>query len=135
MKAISIRQPWAWLIINGYKDVENRDWPTHYRGRIWIHAGKNEAPKEEYIEALKLYEKLFPNEPTPWPPSISKGGIVGTVDIVDCVDKSDSPWFFGKFGFVLKNPMRSDFIPYRGRLGLFNVPDDQHFIKHSIGDG
>ena len=33
--ALSIRQPWAWLIVNGYKDIENRDWKTHYRGR-WM---------------------------------------------------------------------------------------------------
>jgi hypothetical protein len=31
--ALSVRQPWAWLIVNGYKDVENRSWTTHYRGR------------------------------------------------------------------------------------------------------
>jgi len=40
MKAISIRQPWAWLIVNGYKDIENRSWPTKFRGRVLIHASK-----------------------------------------------------------------------------------------------
>ncbi len=38
--ALSIRQPWAWLIINGYKDIENRSWPTNYRGTFFIHASK-----------------------------------------------------------------------------------------------
>ncbi|MEI3544750.1 MAG: ASCH domain-containing protein [Alphaproteobacteria bacterium] len=37
---LSIRQPWAWLIVNGYKDIENRTWPTHFRGKVLIHAGK-----------------------------------------------------------------------------------------------
>ncbi|WP_234838619.1 ASCH domain-containing protein [Sinorhizobium meliloti] len=38
--AISIMQPWAWLIVNGHKDIENRDWPTKSRGPVAIHAGK-----------------------------------------------------------------------------------------------
>jgi hypothetical protein len=39
LKAISIRQPWAWLIVNGYKDVKNRIWAANLRGRVLIHAG------------------------------------------------------------------------------------------------
>lgn len=50
MKVLSIRQPWAWLICAGYKDVENRDWRTNYRGRILIHAPK----KIESIAILSL---------------------------------------------------------------------------------
>jgi hypothetical protein len=38
MKILSVRQPWASLIVNGFKDVENRTWPTRYRGRILVHA-------------------------------------------------------------------------------------------------
>ena len=40
MKALSIRQPWAWLIVNGHKDIENRSWPTRFRGPVLIHAAK-----------------------------------------------------------------------------------------------
>jgi hypothetical protein len=40
MKALSIRQPWAWLIITGHKDVENRSWTTTYRGPLLIHAAR-----------------------------------------------------------------------------------------------
>jgi hypothetical protein len=40
MRALSIRQPWAWLIVHGFKPVENRDWATDYRGPLAIHAGK-----------------------------------------------------------------------------------------------
>ena len=40
MKALSIRQPWAWLIVNGYKDIENRTWSTDFRGRVYVHAGR-----------------------------------------------------------------------------------------------
>jgi hypothetical protein len=38
--ALSVRQPWAWAIVSGYKDVENRSWPTNYRGTLFIHAGQ-----------------------------------------------------------------------------------------------
>ena len=41
--ALSIRQPWAWLIVNGHKDIENRDWPTNFRGRLLVHAGQTMA--------------------------------------------------------------------------------------------
>lgn len=47
MKALSVRQPWAWLIVNGYKDIENRDWSTQQRGRIWIHTGVHRVTKDE----------------------------------------------------------------------------------------
>jgi hypothetical protein len=48
------------------------------------------------------------------------GGIIGQVDIVDCVDKSASPWFVGPFGFVLRNPRILPFRPCKGALGFFN---------------
>lgn len=40
MKALSILQPWPWLILHAWKDIENRTWPTRFRGRFLIHAGK-----------------------------------------------------------------------------------------------
>jgi hypothetical protein len=53
------------------------------------------------------------------------GRIVGQVDIVDCVDDSTSPWFFGKYGFVLRNPVAFECqVPFKGALGFFDVPDD-----------
>ena len=38
---LSVRQPWAWLLCEGLKDVENRNWRTNYRGELFIHAGKS----------------------------------------------------------------------------------------------
>ena len=43
LKAPSIRQPWAWLIVNGYKDIENRDWTTNFRGRVYVHTGVSKS--------------------------------------------------------------------------------------------
>jgi len=51
MKALTIRQPWAWAIFHAGKDIENRDWPTRLRGRIAIHAAKG-MTRDEYESAL-----------------------------------------------------------------------------------
>ena len=112
MKALSIQQPWAWAILNG-KDIENRSWYTPVRGRILIHAGK----KLDYdgVMFLQTMNVIAPK-------NLPLGGIVGSVELVDCVTKSDSPWFFGKYGFVLKNPVELPFVQYRGQLGFFDVP-------------
>ncbi len=122
MKALSIRQPWAWLILNAGKDIENRDWSTNVRGRILIHAGKG-MTRDEYENAQDLLWDI--NEAVRFPAfgELERGGIVGAVEIIDCVTKSDSPWFFGEYGFVLRNPERLPFRPLLGKLGFFGVPD------------
>lgn len=108
MKALSIQQPWAHAILNLGKDVENRTWPTGVRGRILIHAGKK--IDRDAIEELELESEAFPT-----------GGIVGSVEIIDCVQTSGSEWFYGPFGFVLRNPIILPFMACRGQLGFFDV--------------
>lgn len=119
MIALSIRQPWAWLILHAGNDIENRDWETPYRGRCLIHASKS-GTKAEYQDARSAYQ-LFGILPEF--EELPLGGIVGSVEIVDCVTDSDSPWFVGEYGFVLRNPKPLPFTPYKGRLGFFNVPE------------
>ncbi|OJY25783.1 MAG: hypothetical protein BGP11_11215 [Rhodobacterales bacterium 65-51] len=116
--ALSIRQPWAWAIIHAGKDVENRDWPTRFRGPVCIHAAKG-CTWEEWDEALFFLMSHQDVHP-PLRHQIAKGGIIGTAEIVDCVDVSDSPWFFGRYGFVLCNARPVDFIPVKGALGFFD---------------
>lgn len=123
MKALSIRQPWAWLIIHGGKDVENREWKTNYRGRVLVHAS-NSMTKREYMDAWQKAYGINPALTIPTTTHIEKGGIVGSVEIVDCIRQSESPWFVGRFGFVLRDPKPIPFIPFRGSLGFFDVPDD-----------
>ena len=53
MKALSIRQPWAWLILHGGKDIENRDWATRFRGRVLIHASKG-VTQDEWSDAWEF---------------------------------------------------------------------------------
>ena len=114
--ALSIRQPWAWLIVNGFKDIENRTWPTHFRGRIYVHAGKG-MTKAEYEEGLILADDA--GIAIPAFRDLQRGGIVGEVEIADCVQSHPSHWFFGKYGFVLKNAKPLPFTPCLGALGFF----------------
>jgi hypothetical protein len=112
MKTLSIQQPWAWAILHAGKDIENRNWYTNIRGRVLIHAGKR--LDQEGLDYLR-----FAGIKTP--PTFELGGIVGSVEIVDCVRKSDSKWFYGLFGFVLKDPRPLPFMAVRGQLGFFEV--------------
>lgn len=130
MKAISIRQPWAWCIITAGKDIENRDWPTRYRGTVLVHASKG-MTKAEYEDCLSCCHYI--SETRPFPSGLAmpafaelqRGGIVGQVDIVDCVTGSPSPWFSGAHGFVLKNAKPLPFRAFKGALGFFDVPELQ----------
>lgn len=121
MKALSIKQPWAWLICAGYKDIENRGWNTSFRGRIYVHTGK----MVDWDMQLAIMKKqlTLPNKAEEELPAFyALRAIIGEVDIVDCVTESKSPWFIGPYGFVLKNPVLYETpIPYRGKLGFFEV--------------
>lgn len=122
MPALSIRQPWAWLIVNGFKDVENRSWPTPFRGRVLIHAGKTltEAYYREVRSSLAAAGLLPPEFPAI--EDLPRGGIVGEAVIYDCVDVCASPWFIeGNHAFLLRNAKPSAFWPMNGRLGFFDV--------------
>lgn len=120
LPCLSIRQPYAWLIVNGIKPVENRTWPTRFRGRILIHASAN-YPKGEYAEDRTTYSERFGIQ---YPEREAMvGGIVGSATIVDCVQDHPSEWWIGPWGFVLEKPRAFDrLIPYKGALGIFKVP-------------
>ncbi|KZC32629.1 MULTISPECIES: ASCH domain-containing protein [unclassified Rhodanobacter] len=129
MKALSILQPWAWLIVHGHKDVENRRWQTHVRGDVLIHAGKRWG--QEQRADLEFVREAFPE--IALPDTFALGGIIGAARIVDCVSSSDSPWFFGPFGFVLQGARPAPrFIPWKGQLGFFEVPQSA-FLPSDTG--
>jgi hypothetical protein len=122
--ALSIRQPWAWAIIHAGKDVENRDGPTKVRGPVCIHAAKG-MTKDEFDNFVVLARGMFRNglwtgDYIPEPKALIRGGIVGVCDLVGCVEASASPWFFGRYGFVLRNVQPVEFIPVKGALGFFD---------------
>ena len=122
MKAISIRQPWAWLIMEGFKPVENRTWPTSFRGDIQIHAAKG-CTEAEYAEAVEFVRSFSPSIASRMPAldQLERGGIVGIVTITDCVRQHRSPFFVGPWGFVMERPYPVPFKPMRGMLGIFNT--------------
>ncbi|WP_159953160.1 ASCH domain-containing protein [Rhizobium sp. 18065] len=123
MLALSVRQPWAHCIIHLGKPVENRKWSNKVRGEVCIHASLFNKI-EEWMKALSTYQATRPGCEAlkAFPPSntLLRGGIIGTVEIVDVVTQSDSPWFSGPKGFVLANPKPCDFIPVKGQLGFFD---------------
>lgn len=129
MKAISIRQPWAWAILHAGKDIENRDWPTKVRGTVLIHASKG-MTKDEYSSfvdtcraARQADDRVKGYIHIPDFDELQRGGIVGQVEITGCAVASMSPWFFGRYGFVLRDPKPLPFRPFKGALGFFEVPD------------
>lgn len=106
MLALSIRQPWAWMILHAGKDIENRTWSTKVRGRVLIHAAKG-CTRDEFDAAIRFAHGAvgLAQEADDKPglhdcdfQTLNRGGIVGSVEIVDCVQQTDSPWFMGSYG-------------------------------------
>lgn len=119
LKALSIKQPWAWLIVNGHKDIENRNGLKNFRGTFLIHTGMR-GHNIDITPTMTRPEKkaltiLLRSKDT----EINYGGIIGHAEIYDCVTKSDSPWFVGKNGLMLRNPKPLPFTPCKGKLSFF----------------
>ena len=110
MKILSIRQPWAHLIVHGSKNIENRTWPTKYRGPFLVHASLNvnrEACRKHGLE----------------PAELQTGGVVGIAEITNCVEDHRRIWFEGPYGFVLRNRRPLPFVQWTGSLGLRDAPN------------
>lgn len=123
MKVLTIKEPWASLIIEGYKKYEFRSWKTTYRGKILIHAGLN--IEKDMLERFKDYEL-----------NCIKGAIIGEAELVDCVLvdselnqqlRKIDPIVYGRsnhvetYGWKLKNVKKYEKpIPCKGKLGLWN---------------
>jgi len=127
MKAITIKQPWATLIAEGYKEYEFRTWKTKYRGDILIHAGKGIDKK-----AMERFKHLNLEYPV--------GKIIAKAIITDCVkvddrlrdvlakkdpivykgviNKSSNDW--DGYGFKLENIEKINPIEVNGKLSLWD---------------
>ena len=114
--ALSISQPWAWAIAAGFKDIENRGWPTRRRGRFLIHASKKIDPK-----GVEFLGKMGISPPDDLPLE----ALIGTVTLTDCSTNSQSPWAIsGQYHFELKDPILwDDPLPQKGKLGFFSIHD------------
>jgi hypothetical protein len=110
-RALSIKQPWAWAIIHAGKNIENRTWRTNYRGPLLIHAGQ----QDDLLGWQTLDEH---SHPLPIDPPA--GGIIGVVDLIDCVQHHPSAWAMpDHWHWVFANPRPLPFQATKGKLGLF----------------
>ena len=114
MKAITICQPYAQLIAAGAKRVENRTWPTSYRGPIAIHAGKSKEWLDDPADADVF---VF-------------GAVVALADLVGCkrVEELTGAWrehhhSTGPWCWMLSNVRRVGPVPFKGAQGLWEIPD------------
>lgn len=116
LKALTVRQPWAWAIFAG-KNIENRNWLTRYRGRLAIHAAKG-MTRMEYESAARFC--TMRGLVVPPRDALAFGAILGTVEVVDCVSLHPSPWFEGEYGLVLSHPQPfARPVPAVGALSLW----------------
>lgn len=112
--ALTIRQPYAWLIVMGIKPVENRTWSTTYRGPLLIHAAVK--PHEHSISEIEhVYGVQIDRS------ALRFGGIVGRANLIDVVTSHRSSWFTGPFGWIMDAPIALPFRPLRGGQGLFEA--------------
>ena len=119
---LSLRQPWAWLVVQGWKIIENRDWGTKVTGRIGIHAAKG-MTLDKYYACCIFVGGFAPTTAAqiPEPSELERGGIVGETTILDCVIRHSSEWFQGRYGFVLADSKPLPFVPCPGALGFFRL--------------
>lgn len=110
---LTVRQPWAFLIMAGHKDVENRTWRTAHRGRIAIHAARNVD-----LSGYEMAERLGLEVPDDLP----VGMVLGTVRLRFVVDDSESPWATpGCWHWCLESPRAVRPFPARGQMGLWKI--------------
>ncbi|MGC8622286.1 MAG: ASCH domain-containing protein, partial [Caldisphaera sp.] len=123
MKCLSIKQPFADLVVSGKKTIEIRSWKTNYRGELLIHASR--YPDKYALKRFGVDEK-----------NIQLGRVIGKVNLVDCKVYTNE-WDFlrdrnlhlaeeykadCRYGFVFENPVKLKTpLSLKGKLGIFNV--------------
>ena len=143
MKALTLYDPWATLVVLGEKQYETRSWRTHHRGRLAIHVSKEWNTE---LQAQGWQEPFYSAALDKAEFGVATGCIIGMVILENCWPTSASlfaPWrssekemafgdfSFGRWAWKLSNPRRLAVpIPCRGRQGLWNVsPEIAALIK------
>lgn len=126
--ALSVKQPWAALIVAGKKTIEVRRWPTSRLGSIYIHAARISDPDpwawRWVSEQLRPLTELV-------------GGFIGRVELVGCLEYRSAASFEADqnlhlndpasfvppvlYGFRLRSPQVLPFVPYSGKVRFFKV--------------
>lgn len=114
MRALSIRQPYAWAIFHAGKDVENRNWKSIYSiDTIAIHVPMRLAALEDWPEGVEIPAALR---------NLVRRAIIGVVDVVEISEDYQSRWFRGPLGWVIRNPrLLPRPIPCAGGRRLWEV--------------
>lgn len=123
MKVLTIKNPWATLIVNNYKEYEFRSWKTKYRGKILIHSSQN--LEKNMLDRFKDYNLNYIN-----------GAIIGEAILTDCILVDEKfnqellkidPIVYGKANHVIKYAWKlenikkyDEPISVKGKLGLWN---------------
>lgn len=135
-KGLTFIQPWATAVAFAGKDVENRSWRTHYRGPLAIHAGGSSP--DDVLDELLRAERGGPRRPlSHWirrgrrrcelptdAEAVPRSHVVAIAMLVDCVERSASPWFGGPFGWVLGGVVPVEPVPMTGGLSLWDCEFD-----------
>ena len=121
MKALSLKQPYAELILQRKKKIELRKWNTKFRGEFLIHASK--IPDKEAMKKFGFIE-------------LPQGCIVGKANLVNVKKYKDeqehledkelhlASTYWGDYGFVLENPVRiNPIIPVNGKLNFWEYSE------------
>lgn len=105
-RAITLRPCWAWAVAHAGKRIENRSWPTKYRGLIYVHAGcggVKRDDRESLARRLNVARIAYPDES-----EFARGALVAIAELYDCVQ-----------------------LP-RSQLGAWGCPDSWHFLLRDV---
>ena len=125
-KALTIKQPWAWLIVRGHKRFENRSWTTRHRGRFVVHAGSNRDTVLQLIRSGE-YRRLQELYGLPDPDALAYGAAVGTAQLIDDMPLDEDRDRYGPHDFAvgprcfrLASPFAwAEPAPCKGALGFW----------------
>ena len=132
MHALSVMQPWATLIVLGVKRIETRPWRTSFRGRLAVHASSRLPHDFDDLCRREPFRSVLLRAPWTRPP---RGVLLGTVEVRDCVhvedldtisaeERSLGDYAPGRWAWLLADPQPLPWlIPFRGRLGVFEIGD------------
>jgi hypothetical protein len=147
MKAISLTQPWAALVVLGEKGIETRSWPTSVRGRVAIHAAKSFPMLARHACLVSPFKEVLAQHGFSSPKDLEGtfGAIIGSAELVECrrftgdrdevlreaaktYESAFGDFSIGRYGFVLKDAWPCKHYPIRGALGFWDVPDEA--VRH-----